>query len=227
MCDPGTIAGLVLTAAGTALQMSAQQKAQSEMKKARLAEFGRQEDMRQKGQVKLDETSGEFNRDQLDQSAAAQEADLSGQYRASTENIVQTAALPGGEGASSAPAIVDATKKAALEKTLGSLNQSAAARGKLNGFGRTLWDKGFGISDTAGEIGLVNDARRGSLGVLDFELQSAASKAQSPLGDILVGVGGSIGSGSLGSFGGGAKGGVTAVIPTPKPNPLRATSWGL
>lgn len=210
MCTIAAVAGAVLTAAGTAMQASSQRKAQDAMQSARLAEATRQENIRKRGEATVDKTVDSYEKPQIEDVMSDQMVTLGQEYkRASEPAIMSGGNIPIGSTEIGGEVVKDAFDKA-MRGVDRRLSGAATARGKVNALGRTMWSQGFGLNRAGNEIALNNDERRGSMSVLPFELDAAAAKAQNPIGDLLVGLGGTV----MGSGWGGS---------TPAPNALGAS----
>lgn len=186
MCDPATIAGIALTAGSTVANYTAQQKIQSARDDAMAAERIRQQGL-DKEAAALNATSqdryGDFENQQSEKSG--QLADyFTGQDVAEPS---AEAAIP---TTSSNITIAEEGKQRAGAKSF--TDRTGAALGELRSFGDLMGGIGRLQARDASQIGQIGGFKRGSSGVLSYELDEAnrAGDGLKLFGDILGGVGG-------------------------------------
>lgn len=198
MCDPLTIAGVVLTGASAAANSAAQSRVEKARDDAVAAER-----IRQGG---LDKEAAAHNltaQDQYQDYGAKQDErgkELADYFKGQESTPVDKsgpAALP----QSSSNITVQAENKARGEARAFT-DKTGAALGNLRSFGDLLGELGRGTAREAGYIGQIGGFKKGSSAVLPYELEAANSKGggMRMLGDVLGGVGKiGIGAGLSGS----------------------------
>lgn len=186
MCDPATIAGIALTAGSTAVNSMAQSKIQNARDDAMAAER-----IRQQG---LDKETDALNVTSQDRykNFEGQQAEKSGQL--ADYFTGQEVAAPSAEAALPTTAsnitVAEEGKQRAAAK--GFTDRTGAALGELRSFGDLMGGIGRLQARDAGQIGQIGGFKRGSSGVLSYELDDAnqAGSGLKLFGDLLGGVGG-------------------------------------
>lgn len=213
MCDPFSIA-LALTAAGSVSTYFGQQQAARAKESTFNAERQRQQDL-------SDQQTSRFQ-DSLDKTRAASSEESMANAAKARESTLASAIVPKGAessympGSSSAPAVVATATESANAGGRAQSEGLARALAALGGTTDQLNTLNTGIARNSESIGQLGSFKAGSMGVLDSEMQAAASK-----GSFLRGVGGlasTIGSAWLGNIGGaaaiGSSGGKAALKQT-------------
>jgi hypothetical protein len=216
MCDPVTIAGVALTGLSTGLNYAAQAKAQNARDDAMAAERIRQSGLDKEADalnVQSQERYEGFEGKQDERSSSL--ADFF-----TSQQVPEPGAAEALPASSSNIAVRNEQKERGKAKEF--TDRTGTALGELRSFGDLLGGIGRDQARDAGLIGQIGGFKRGSSGVLPFELD-AASHAGDGLGlfaDLAGGAGGlatSYGlSGTGGLFGGGSLP-KTASIPTARP----------
>lgn len=203
MCDPLTIGGIVLSAAGAGANYLGQQEVQSARDDALAAERIRQQ--------MLDREAAALNTQSQDRYQ-----NFEGQQQEKTKSLTDLFTAQPAE-ASPAPALLPqsssnitvqneaARKSDAKART----DQIGGARANLRAFGDTLGDNNRLQARDASKVGQIGGFKNGSSSVLGYELEDAnnAGGALSTLGTIASGLGRiGVGAGLSGAnlFGGGA-----------------------
>lgn len=214
MCDPLTIAGVALTAGSTVANYAAQQKVQRARDDAMAAERIRQQGL-DKEAAALNTQSQDRYQDfegQQDQKAGQLAEYFTGQDVAEPS---AEAALP--TSASNITVAEEAKQRAGAKAFT---DRSGQALGELRSFGDLMGGLGRLQARDATEIGQIGGFKRGSSGVLSYELDDAsrAGDGLKLFGDILGGVGGlatssGLSGGSLFGAGGDPWNGLRAAAP--------------
>jgi hypothetical protein len=190
MCDPVTIAGAVLTGAGMAANSAAAGQVAKARNGAMQAERIRQQAYDQETAALNTQSQ---NRYQDFGGQQEQKAKSLGDYF-NAQNTTAAPAAPDAPAAT-APAsssnIVVAEQAKQGDKAHAYSQQQGNALGNLRSFGDLLGGIGLQQARDAGYIGQIGGFKKGSSGVLDFELDSANHKGDGTkqLGDILGGLG--------------------------------------
>jgi len=187
MCDPLTIAGVVLTGASAAANSAAQSKVQSARDDAMAAER-----IRQKGFDREADATNAHAQGQYEDFSGKQDqrkTELADYYKGQTAQPVdQTGpvALP----ASSSNVTVQAENTARGQAKAFTDKQGETLAG-MRSFGDLLGTLGRGTARDAITVGQIGGFKKGSSAVLPYELEAANSKGSGMkmLGDILGGVG--------------------------------------
>lgn len=210
MCDPVTIAGIALTAGSTVVNSMAAGKAQRARDDALAAERIRQTGLDREAQAlntqsqdrytdfsgQQDERSKElgdyFTEQQIEKGSANEQA----------AQDMADAALP-----TSTSNITMAEENNQRGKAREFSNAQGEALGNLRAFGDLLGEVGRYQARDASQIGQIGGFKRGSAGVLPYELDAASHTADDMklFGDIL-GLGGSVGTAA--GLGGGSLSGL-------------------
>lgn len=204
MCDPLTIAGVVLTGASAAANSAAQSSVQKARDDAMAAES-----IRQKGYDKEAAARNLHAQDQyqnVEQQQGERATKLADYYKSQNAQPVADAG-PVAMPASSSNVTNIATDKARAEAKAAS-DKTGAALGQLRSFGDIMGEFGRGTARDAGYIGQIGGFKKGSSAVLPYELEAANGKGQGmkTFGDILgglgkIGVGAGLSGASLPGFG--------------------------
>lgn len=185
MCDPITIAGIALTLGSTAANYVANQQVQAARDDALKAERIRQGMLDQEAAALNEVSRDRFNNfeGQQDQTSAQL-----GDYIAS-----QTAQLPTAAAAlpTSSSEIIVNDENAKRADARAFTDQSGAALGELRSFGDLLGGISLGQARDAGQIATIGGFKRGSSGVLPYELDEAGKSGNGMLllADVLAGLG--------------------------------------
>lgn len=213
MCDPLTISGIVLSAAGAGANYLGQQQVQSARDDALAAERIRQQ--------ALDQEAAALNTQSQDRYQ-----NFEGQQQEKTKSLSDLFTAQPAE-ASPAPSLLpqsssnitvqneSARKGEAKART----DQVGEARANLRAFGDTLGDANRLQARDASKVGQIGGFKKGSSNVLAYELEDAnnAGGALSTIGAIASGLG-RIGVGAgLSGAGGNLFGGATAASPMLSP----------
>lgn len=221
MCDPLSIAGIVMTAGSTIANTIAANKVDKARADAMAAERIRQGRLDQENAA-LNETA----RDRYTDFGSKQEDSASKLSDYFTEN--EAAAAQNDQQAVDAMlptsgseiTVQEANKQSGLAKAF--TDQQGQALGKLRSFGDVLGGIGREQARDAGSIGQINSFKRASSGIVPLELEAAnsAGNGMKLFGDIL-GAGGSLALNS------GLKGGPGVSYFPPVPTRPMVSSGGL
>lgn len=215
MCDPITIAGVALTGLSSGLNYAAQSKVQNARDDAMAAERIRQGTLDQEAQALNAQSQDRYQdfQGQEDQKAAQLADYFTGQEVAAPS---AEAAIP----ASSSNITVREEQKQ-RGKATEFTNRTGNALGELRAFGDLLGDVSRLQARDAGQIGQIGGFKRGSSGVLGYELDEAgqAGNGMKLFADLAGGAGSiatsaGLSGGSLFGGGGAAK---TAARSVPDP----------
>ena len=186
MCDPLSIAGLVMTAGSTVANTIAAKKVDKARADAMAAERIRQGKLDQENAA-LNEASRDRYTDfqgQQDESASKLGDYFTENEAAAAENNQQAvdAMLP---TSGSKITVQEANKQSGLAKAF--TDQQGQALGKLRAFGDVLGSIGREQARDAGSIGQINSFKRASSGIVPLELEAANSAGNGArlFGDIL------------------------------------------
>jgi len=169
MCEPIS-ASLALMAAGTAAQMQGQKKAQKAMSAAQEAEATRQKRLRGEGEGIFNKSLGrlgaENQRSAIDQAGKKRGEQMAGaQDESAPIQIDQSGAAPNIINEDTSARVSDATSKA---------RQRALAEGFLGGYNDVSLSNALENSRANQGIGVLNNMRQGSQGVLGLEMNNAS-----------------------------------------------------
>lgn len=214
MCDPLTIAGVVLTGASAAANSAAQSSVQKARDDAMAAER-----IRQKGFDREADATNAHAQNQYEDFGGKQDersTKLADYYKSQTAQPV-TDAGPVAMPASSSNVTNIATEKASADAKAFTDKQGASL-GQLRSFGDLLGELGRGTARDAITIGQIGGFKKGSSAVLPYELEAANGKGggMKTFGDILgglgkIGVSAGLGGASLPGLGGGSAAGANFV----------------
>lgn len=204
MCTPLAIGGLVLTGASIAANQVAQSNVSSARNDALEAERVRQAGFDKQAQAVNTGAQDRYKDFGAQQDTKAQS--LASFYKDQTANTA--AATPQAAPPSSSNITIQEQAKQ-QGKSADYSNQQADALGNLQAFGNLFGDIGRSQARDATTLGQIGDFKKGSSGVLPYELEAAngAGGTMGFLGDVLGGLGqAGVSAGLAGSFGGaGAK----------------------
>ena len=196
MCDPLTISGIALTVGSTALNSMAQSKVQRARDDALAAERIRQTGFDQEAQALNLQSQDRY---QDVQGQQEQRSDKLGDYFTDQQITQGTANAQAAQemANSTLPAsgsnitVSNEAKKRAEARAF--TDAQGSALGELRSFGDLLGEIGRGQSRDASQIGQIGGFKRGSSGVLPYELDAASSAGDSlkGFGDLLA-LGGSV-----------------------------------
>lgn len=199
MCTPLAIGGLVLTAASTFANMSAQNQVNSARDDAIAAENIRQR--------KLDDEARGINKQAQDRYTGFEEkqgeraGSLADFFKGQSQATAP--ATPAAMPASDSTITVQEQGRGAA-KAKGYSDQQSGALGNLMAFGNLFGDLNRSTARDAGQIGQIGGFKRGSSSILPYELEDAnsAGGGLKLFGDLAGGLG-SLGTsaGLAGSFG--------------------------
>jgi len=192
MCDPGTIAGLVLTAGSTVANMIGQ----NQVKKAREDALGA-ERIRQRNLDQENEALNQVSRERYEDFGGQQEergsklADYFTGNEAAAADANERAVQQMLPTAGSDVTVREEAKQSGLAKAF--TDQQGQALGQLRAFGDLLGGIGRKQARDASNIGQINAFKRGSSGIVPLELEQAneAGAGARMFGDLL-GLGGSL-----------------------------------
>lgn len=212
MCLPVlAIAGIAASLAGAGMQYLGQQKADhalnSTFNRERTRQKGFEADQVAKFQDSLNSTSGVADPAAQAAAAAARQHVLEG---------VTKSASPAAEGylpgSSSAPQVVSSHAETAGHAADARTSSLAGALASLGGLNDLMQSNDIHIGRNSQEIGQIGGFKRGSLDVLQSEMDAAKQKGGTlrMLGGLAQSIGGMMLSGGLGGMGG--AGG--AIVPT-------------
>lgn len=209
MCDPLTIAGIALTAGSTVANTMAANKVQNARDDAMAAERIRQQGLDQEAaalNTQSQDRYKDFGGQQEDKATQLGDYFAQQQIEAGNANAENTAAMIMPQSGSNIVVQEEAKQRG---KARDFANKNAAALGNLRSFGDLIGSIGRDQARDATQIGVIGGFKRGSSGVLPYELEAAnsAGNGLKMFGDIL-GLGGGLavnaglGGGSLPSLGG-------------------------
>ena len=211
MCfDPVTMAiiGATALAGGTAASYAGNKQAQNAQLNVFNAEQGRQKDFQTRQDAlftqALDASRGLAGAD-TDNAEASRKAAF---IAALNGRLPNQDYLP---GSSSADAAVAEGQNKVVGQQRADSEGMASSKARLEGFGDALFSNRIAAGRRGQEMGQISSFRRGSAGVLDSELTSAANKGSNlrGIGQIATTIGSTMLGGSLGPILGGA--GATAA----------------
>lgn len=193
MCfDPVTMAivGGTMMLAGTGTQALGQRQAQDATTRAYLAESERQQQL-------ANQAYGIFNQSADAASAPKVNADMAaraGERATAYTNAVGHAApavLPNQSTIGAGPRIMQNATRAEAVSRGGFMDRVIEAMSKLKSFGDASANLGYGLDKNRLDIGVLQDAGRGSMRALQTEVAAAQGKGRGlrALGDLLVGGG--------------------------------------
>lgn len=187
MCDPLTIAGVVLTGASAAANSAAQSSVQKARDDAMSAERIRQKGYDQQADATNAHAQGQYEDFQPKQDERATKL---GDYFKSQNAQPVTDAGPVAMPASSSNVTNIATEKASTDAKAFTDKQGASL-GQLRSFGDLLGEYGRGTARDAITVGQIGGFKKGSSAVLPYELEAANGKGagMKTFGDILGGLG--------------------------------------
>lgn len=188
--DPATLSAVIAaitTAAGTATQYSAQQSANKAADQAAAKQLMDQSRLRQEANESFDKTRQHYD-------PGAQSADLT-DLTQTRKDAYDRSIYPDAGGSYELPG--SGTQSSVIRDVLASrvaqatdgLQRRSTAKAKLDGLADLFVKNSLFTARQAGEANRISDASRGFGGLLAGELEAARRKAQSPLGDALVGAG--------------------------------------
>lgn len=191
-------------AAGTGMQMAAQSQQRRAANNAVTAEMGRQSGFQNQAAQAFEKTAGGQTRESQDDARVVAQANRARAYQ--DVSGPGFAALPTGGG--EVPRVIQ-------NEMSGRAAENAAFRSQQeDALSRLMRDNDWGLQNAiilnrgAEQQGMIENFRRGSMGALPFELQSASNKGKGleMAGQLTSGAGTLLGlGGALGAFGGGAK----------------------
>jgi hypothetical protein len=187
MCDPLTIAGMALSA-GSAVANNAAANQQAKAQAAAMsAERSRQRVLDDEGRGVNEQARNRFEDIGAQQEQqASQLADVfSGEANRGADVI--SAALP-----RTSSNITMQNDEREREKATGFANQQGEAMARMRSFSDMFGGLGRDTAQDASQIGMLGGFKRGSQGVLPFELEAASMRGQGLRGaaDIMSGLGG-------------------------------------
>ncbi|MCH4543125.1 hypothetical protein [Ochrobactrum sp. A-1] len=211
MCDPLTIAGIALTAGSTVANTMAANKVQNARDDAMAAERIRQQGLDQEAaalNTQSQDRYKDFGGQQEDKATQLGDYFAQQQIEAGNANDENTAAMIMPQSGSNIVVQEEAKQRG---KARDFANQNAKNLGNLRSFGDLIGSIGRDQARDATQVGVIGGFKRGSSGILPYELEAAnsAGNGMKMFGDIL-GLGGGLavnaglGGGSLPSFGGAA-----------------------
>lgn len=192
MCDPISLIGLGLSAAGTIANNAAIADANKARNAALAAERIRQQGLERQQSALSDESAKTMQDFKGDQEGRTM--DLTEYFQEPTASDANAeAGMVAPEGASSIT--VRELGKQSGQATARA-NQDAANLARMRSFGDLMGDRMRGIQRNSSQIDQLTGFRRGSSDVLASEMEAAAQEGQGKglLGDLLGGVGSIVGS---------------------------------
>lgn len=185
MCDPLTIAGIALTAGSTLANSIANNQVSGARTAALSAERERQNAFDAEAQTLNTQSQDRYQDFGGQQGASA--STLADFYRGQTTGVPAPASAPPASTSAIAVREEDKQRGAARDFT----NQQADALGQLRSFGDVLGGISRGQGRDAMQIGTIGGLKRGSAGIVPFELDAAAEAGDGMrfLGDLLAGAG--------------------------------------
>lgn len=195
MCDPLTIAGVALTAASSVAGMSAQSQVDSARNDVTNRELFRQGGFDNEAKAVNNQARDRY--ENVNAGADAKRKEIADFYKSNSGDLPTSGPTAGTMPTTSSNVIVQEGKK--QRDKVGAFNtQQNESLAGLRSFGDYFADAGLGTARDAGELGMINNFKKGSQAVVPFELQKAntAGNGTKLLGDILGGLG------SVGTFAG-------------------------
>jgi hypothetical protein len=214
MCDPATIAGVVLSGASAAMNASAQSKIQNARDDAMAAERIRQGGLDKEAAAVNIQAQDRF--EGFDEKREKNEAELAEYFKG--QDVAEPTAAAALPTSASNITVTEEAKQRGLAKDM--TDKTGAALGNLRSFGDLLGSTSRLQARDAMNVGQIGGFKRGSSNVLSYELDAANSKGQGlrTFADILGGVGSLATNAGLSSTAPGVPKAGT-LIPTPTPRP--------
>lgn len=184
MCDPITIAGAVLTVAGTAANMIANQQVAAARADVLAAERIRQDSYNREAEGLVDTSRDRFS--DFDTKRGGRAEQLADYFAPANTNTQSQGLLP-----ESSSSITVANEKGARAKAGADVARQAHNLGDLRAFGDLFGDLTREQAADAARVGMVGSFKRGSQAILPLELEEAnnAGAGLSLLGGLLSGAG--------------------------------------
>jgi flagellar capping protein FliD len=204
MCLPVlAIAGLAAMAGGAGLNYLGQQKADHALSHTFNKERSRQQEFEAEQNAKFQDSLNSTANVADPAAEAAAAARRTQALTAATKSV----AAPGMfmPGSSSAPAVVNAEATAAGKRADTRTSALAAALGSLGGMGDLMQANNIDIAHNSGDIAQIGGFKRGSLDVLQSEMDAAKRKGSTlrTLGGLAQSIGQAMLSGGAGAGAGG------------------------
>jgi hypothetical protein len=173
MCDPLTIAGIALTAGSTVANNAAANRQARAQASAMSAERSRQRMLDDESRGVNQQALGRF--DNIGEQQQAKAAELTEQFSGEANRGADliSAILP--QSSSNITNDNDARER---EKATGFADQQGEAMARMRSFSDMFGGLGRDTAQDASQLGMLGGFKRGSQGVLPFELESAAMKGQ-------------------------------------------------
>ncbi|MBB3980092.1 hypothetical protein GGQ64_005339 [Rhizobium azooxidifex] len=194
--------GAGLSVAGTVTQQKQQEKQQREIAEAR------NQAMREtlvKNKQLAEEGRDTFNKRMSDASAEQMEADQQKAQDTRSDELTEAAAAPADEAAGAAvapisgsePELVSGDMARRMKAALGESKEQAKALGRLGSYGDMLLEQNFLDTQAGRDIGTSSNKAAGNSAIMPYAQDFAEQHAYrpiSPIGGILQGLGGLVGS---------------------------------
>lgn len=211
MCDPLTIGSLVLTAAGTGMQMQSQRRAQKGIEGAIRENDNKNDALRTQSQAAVLDNTNKFSRENFDKN----QQDETAKVQTKLTDALSQGKLPGEYYGGP---MSENTKRYTEQKTAQTndfSNSMAEALAKLRGFGQGQAVNTQGIQRAGEVVGMNRSKEAGNNAVLPLAIDAAKRKGQNPLADLMVGFGtAGVGAGLSGAQPFGAQGGLSRLFTT-------------
>lgn len=227
MCDPLTIAGIALSAGSAVANNAAANQAASAQASAMAAERTRQGRLDDEGRAVNAQARQRFeNASEQQEARASGLAELFGTEATRGSDVI-AAALP--RTSSNITVENDARERAAASEFA---NQQGDALARMRSFSDLMGGLGRDTARDGSQIGMLGGFRRGSQGVLPFELEAAQHRGSGlrMLGDVMGGLGGlGVNAGLSGAtlFGGARPLATNPIASSPFPRPRPTGLTGL
>lgn len=216
MCDPATLAGLALSAAGTVGQVQTNQSYADAVNAANktaytMSQTAREDERRRQNRwesdaaSKVDNLTTNSSREDYDARQAAASADLMKTFDQQPAALTAETRLPGQDGAN---VEVGGLLAKRINEAATNARERVKALADVSGYGTAGQGRALDRSQVGNDLGLIGTLRRGSMGVSRQEQDvrpAQVSRGSSTFADILSGLGGvmTYGGSSLGSTLGG------------------------
>jgi hypothetical protein len=209
MCDPLTIAGIALSAGSAAANNAAANQQAKAQAAAMSAERSRQRVLDDEARGVNEQSRNRFT--DVDAKQAEKTSQLTEEFTRDPNQGADLIAASMPRTNSNITLMDEAAKRG---EATGFSNQQGEALARMRSFSDLFGGLGRDVARDGSEIGMIGGMKRGSQGVLPFELEAASMKGGNMrmLGDVLglagsFGVNAGLGGKSLGSLFGGPMGG--------------------
>lgn len=195
------ILGSALSVGGTVMQQQEQQRMANQQAKARndaleatlLKNRKIAEQSRDEFSKRIRQSDDKSFKNQQSKSTRQRSAEL----KDAVKSLDETAPEEGASITGSAPTIVGSDLAKRMQSVLAEGKTRAEAQGKLGAYGDTWLKQGFMDTNAGRNVGVLTNKASGNSAILPYSQDFAewrATKPLSPIGQILTGLGGAVGS---------------------------------